>query len=113
MPVDDQDKLFFESLSAEDSINEGQCDESELLIVDPPRKGLDKGVIDFLIGKHESKSQSLLKRLIYISCGFDALQRDTKLLLESERWKIKSADVFLLFPGSDHVESVVVFDKLL
>ena len=32
-------------------------------------------------------------------------------MLASGRWKIKSADGFLLFPGSDHIESVVVYDR--
>jgi hypothetical protein len=52
-----------------------------------------------------------LNRLIYVSCGFDALERDSRTLLESKKWTIKSADTFTLFPGSDHVETVVVFDR--
>lgn len=34
-----------------------------------------------------------------------------RLLLESNRWKIKSADGFILFPGTDHIETVVVYDR--
>ena len=33
-------------------------------------------------------------------------------LITSGRWKISSADGFVMFPGSDHSESVVVFDKI-
>jgi hypothetical protein len=85
-------------------------------------------------------------RYIYISCGFDALEkcrlfttyvyihlyfilysiitynleysyiifnvyRDTRTLLDSNIWQIRSTEGFILFPGSDHVESIVVFDK--
>ena len=32
----------------------GQCNEADVLIVDPPRKGLDQGVIDLLLNKHSS-----------------------------------------------------------
>ena len=86
-----------------------------MLIVDPPRKGLDDGVLRLLLGKHETAEAPgayvlqhdhhlllpliffviitdlvsvflflflyfflELKRLIYISCGFDALERDTR-----------------------------------
>ena len=71
-----------------------------------------------------------LRRLIYISCGFDALERDSRYrwiavsfayliaclsvcraLVSSGRWRVTSSNGFVLFPGSDHVESVVVFDR--
>jgi hypothetical protein len=35
-----------------------------------------------------------------------------RYLLESKKWKINSVDCYVLFPGSDHIESVVVFDKI-
>jgi len=35
-----------------------------------------------------------------------------RALLSSGLWKLRSADGFLLFPGSDHIESVVVFDRI-
>lgn len=53
-----------------------------------------------------------LKRIIYVSCGYDALEQDTRQLTGSGQWKVSSANAFLLFPGSDHIESVVVFDRI-
>ncbi len=79
-----------------------------MLIADPPRKGLDAGVLNMLLGTQRAPS---LKRLIYVSCGFDSLERDTKVLIESGQWTIQSAQGFVLFPGSDHVETVLVLDK--
>ncbi len=32
-------------------------------------------------------------------------------LLSSGLWKIKAAEGFALFPGSDHIETVVVLDR--
>ena len=32
----------------------GQCAEADVLIVDPPRKGLDDGVLRLLLGEHET-----------------------------------------------------------
>jgi 23S rRNA (uracil1939-C5)-methyltransferase len=56
----------------------GQCEDAEVVIVDPPRRGLDEGVLQLLTGKHESASAPSLRRLIYVSCGFDAFDRDSK-----------------------------------
>lgn len=110
---EDRDKLFYEALPAEKAIEEGQCDEAEVLLVDPPRKGLDDGVLDMLIGTHpDVATPPSLKRLIYVSCGFEALERDTKELLASGKWNIKSTDGYVIFPGSNHVETVVVFDYI-
>lgn len=108
---EDREKVFFEQLPAEEALEQGQCDDADVLIVDPPRRGLDQGVLDLLLDKHESAQAPNLRRLIYISCGFDALERDSRALIESRKWTIKSADTFTLFPGSDHVETVVVFDR--
>ena len=104
--------MYFEPLDAEAAVEEGQCDEATVLVVDPPRQGLDPGVIQLLTGEHKSRTAESLQRLIYVSCGFDALERDTRALLKSGKWKMKSADAFLLFPGSDHIESVVVYDAI-
>jgi tRNA/tmRNA/rRNA uracil-C5-methylase (TrmA/RlmC/RlmD family) len=107
-----REKVFYEPLTADEAVAEGQCDEADVLIVDPPRKGLDEGVLQMLLDKHESAKAENLKRLVYVSCGFDALEKDARALVSSGRWRIKSADGFVLFPGSDHVETVCVFDRV-
>ena len=48
--------MFYENLSAEDAVSQGQCDDADVLIIDPPRKGIDEGVLDLLLDKHESAS---------------------------------------------------------
>lgn len=111
LPEAHRENVFYEVLPAEEAVVEGQCDDAEVLIVDPPRKGLDEGVMQLLLDKHPSASAPELKRLIYVSCGFDALEKDTRALLESQKWTLRSADGFVLFPGSDHVETVCVFDR--
>lgn len=49
------ERVFFECLSAEEAVLQGQCDECDVLVVDPPRKGLDPGVLQLLQGKHAEK----------------------------------------------------------
>jgi hypothetical protein len=34
-------------------------------------------------------------------------------LLRSGKWKIRAAEGYALFPGSDHVETVIVFDSTI
>lgn len=74
----DREKAFYENLSAEEAVAQGQCEEADVLVVDPPRRGLDEGVLKVLLGTHESASCTKLRRLVYVSCGFDAFDRDAK-----------------------------------
>lgn len=110
---EDRDKLFYEALPAEEAVEEGQCDDAQVLLVDPPRKGLDDGVMDLLLGTHATvKTPATLKTLIYVSCGFEALESDARELVASGLWKIRSADGYVIFPGSNHVETVAVFERV-
>lgn len=78
-------------------------EKGESILVDPPRKGLDRALLEAL-----KKQQN--KTLIYISCGWESFQRDcTELLVAG--WVIEHAEAFLLFPGSNHIEVVAVFQK--
>jgi len=124
----------------------GECDNAEVLIVDPPRKGLEEEVLEalcegsrtgtvesFKSGKRRRRrggdddddyddgddyddmemyyaSMKSIRQLIYVSCGFEALKRDAKALIEAG-WKVTHAEGFVLFPGSDHLETLAVFER--
>jgi 23S rRNA (uracil1939-C5)-methyltransferase len=79
----------------------------DLCIVDPPRKGLDDEVKQAL---NNLNRNSTLKRLIYISCGFKGFSNDADTLLK--KWKIIHAEGHILFPGSDHIETCAIFDRI-
>ena len=124
-------KTSYVAASAVDAlIQHGQALGANVLIVDPPRKGLDEEVLNELCKPFDPKqpyveSATLLSMpderiswtndvntLIYVSCGFDALARDSEKLLNSRGgWLLKSATGYILFPGSDHVECVCVFER--
>ena len=53
-----------------------------------------------------------LTRIIYISCGFKALESDTAVLLQQGTWKLVHAEGHVFFPGSDHIESLAIFDRV-
>ena len=94
-------------LDAADAIRV-DSDGADLLLVDPPRRGLCADVLEALV---EGDNPGLT-RVVYVSCGFDALQRDADALLQSGRWKVAHAEGHVLFPGSDHVETLAVFDAV-
>ena len=74
-----------------------------MILVDPPRKGLEEPVVRSLC------TLSNAKLLVYVSCGFEAFRRDCSSLLESGQWKLDHAEGHLLFPGSDAIETLAFF----
>jgi len=79
--------------------------DADIIIVDPPRKGLDDTVVDALIEKRRSDSHKLL---VYVSCGFDAFQKNCHRL-EQGGWTLEHAEGHILFPGSDAIETLAYF----
>mmetsp|Transcript_24226 Transcript_24226/g.35598 ORF Transcript_24226/g.35598 Transcript_24226/m.35598 type:complete len:632 (+) Transcript_24226:65-1960(+) len=82
---------------------------NEIIVVDPPRKGLDDAVRKALTDDLASSSKDGPQLLVYVSCGFNAFERDCNVLLESGKWAIDHAEGHLLFPGSDAIETLAFF----
>ena len=79
--------------------------EVDSCIIDPPRKGCSKFMIDTLLRLKPN-------RIVYVSCNPDTMARDIKLL--SDEYKIASpVSVFNMFPKTAHVESVVCLARRL
>ena len=76
----------------------------DVVVVDPPRKGLNADTIEAL-----SKMQP--KRIVYVSCDPATLGRDIALLKE-EGYRVQNAMAAVLFPRCAHVESVVCLTKM-
>ena len=74
-------------------------------IIDPPRKGCSKFMIDTLLRLKPN-------RIVYVSCNPDTMARDIKLL--SKEYILSSpVGVFNMFPRTSHVESVVCLTRRL
>ncbi len=71
----------------------------DVVILDPPRKGCDKQLLDFLAARE-------VPRIVYVSCGPDTLARDCAILRE-HGYEIGVVTPVDLFPRTGHVESVV------
>ena len=73
------------------------------LIVDPPRKGLDRALLDTLI-------ETKIKRIVYVSCDPATLARDLRVLTNNGYF-IQSITPFDMFPQTNHVETVVLLQR--
>lgn len=76
--------------------------DADVVVVDPPRKGLDRKLLD------ELKEADHLEKLIYVSCGWKSFQRDCGELLEA-RWKLANAEIYLFFPGNGAFRNISYF----
>lgn len=72
---------------------------SDVVILDPPRAGCDKRVLDALLKSKPNK-------IIYISCSPQTLARDLKIL--ETGYKILSVTPYDMFPQTAHVENLCV-----
>ncbi len=79
-------------------------DGSQVIIVDPPRKGLDPDLTRYLAGHPP-------EQLIYISCGLPSFMKDVASLLSGGRLRLSELTAFNLMPFTDHVETVASFRR--
>eukprot|EP00970_Alexandrium_tamarense_P016565 scaffold6823_cov179-Alexandrium_tamarense.AAC.4 len=102
-----QSRLDYKRKNASDMIatESTLIQKSQVLVVDPPRKGLDSEVVDYLC----NTGWKNMKLAVYVSCGFQAFQRDCNALMKSGKWKLEFAEGYLLFPGSDAIETLAFF----
>lgn len=73
------------------------------IVLDPPRKGCDKKVIDAIISSNVAE-------IIYVSCNPATLARDAKLLFDAN-YKLKDISAYNMFPQTEHVETLAIFCK--
>lgn len=73
------------------------------MIVDPPRDGLHKDVVEFLINLKKNHDFKLL----YISCNPVTMARDMQMLVGGN-YALRSLQPVDMFPHTHHVEMVGV-----
>src|ERR1700690_383388 len=77
---------------------QGMTAGAEIVIADPPRKGLDAGLLDQL-------KVSPPLRFLYVSCGLNSLVADTAALVSGGWLRLSALTAFNLLPFTDHVET--------
>ena len=83
-------------------IKSGKIPAPDVIIVDPPRKGLDIGVVKKIMELNAPK-------ICYISCDPATLARDLKMI--TREYKIEEVTPVDLFPNAAHIETVVLMTK--
>lgn len=75
----------------------------DIVLVDPPRAGLDKNVVDGLLKLNP-------KVIAYVSCDPSTLARDAARLIHGG-YQLKEVTPFDLFPQTYHIESISLFER--
>ncbi len=77
---------------------------ADVIVVDPPRKGCEKEALETIV-----KMQP--KRVVYVSCDSATLARDLRYLCD-HGYEAEKGVCCDMFPGTVHVETVVLLSKL-
>jgi 23S rRNA (uracil1939-C5)-methyltransferase len=80
-----------------------QIAEQSIMIVDPPRAGIEKSALDAII---EIQPQVIA----YVSCDPSTLARDAGRLI-NHGYRLMEVTSFDLFPQTYHIESISIFEK--
>lgn len=77
--------------------------DKDLVILDPPRKGISNNLVESLI-------KNITKKIVYVSCNPATLNRDLDLL--SNYYNISNIYPIDMFPWTHHVETVVLMSRI-
>lgn len=77
-------------------------EEIDMIIIDPPRSGVDKKTIEHIL-------KSNVKNIIYMSCNPLTLSRDLNIL--KEIYLIEESYILDMFPQTYHIESLIIMKK--
>jgi tRNA/tmRNA/rRNA uracil-C5-methylase (TrmA/RlmC/RlmD family) len=77
---------------------------SQVVIADPPRKGLDPELTQYL-------SEQPPERFLYVSCGLESLLKDSVQLTSRGKLRLSGLTAFNLMPFTEHVETVARFER--
>jgi len=82
----------------------GAAPGAQVVLADPPRKGLDAELTERLVEQPP-------ERFIYVSCGLESFLSDAQRLTESGKLRLSALTAFNLMPFTEHVETVARFDR--
>ncbi|MBQ6671039.1 MAG: 23S rRNA (uracil(1939)-C(5))-methyltransferase RlmD [Firmicutes bacterium] len=78
---------------------------ADVVILDPPRAGCKRSLLDAVL-------KIAPQRIVYVSCDPATLARDLKILCERGSYRLTEATPADMFPGTLHVETVVLISRL-
>lgn len=95
-------KNFPQALLANSEDMFGFIVSNQTVILDPPRAGCNKKLIDKIL-------EVTPKTIIYLSCNPATQARDVKVLLD--KYKIEEIKTFNFFPRTPHIENLVILSS--
>ncbi|MFH1459480.1 MAG: 23S rRNA (uracil(1939)-C(5))-methyltransferase RlmD [Candidatus Omnitrophota bacterium] len=95
--------VFFYKSSCEKQKNMISKNNPDIIIVDPPRKGLSNVIIEQIL-LHPANY------LVYVSCDPSTLTRDLKILLD--KYSLEKIHAYDFFPQTTHIETLVILKKI-
>ena len=100
--INEINNAFFYEGAAEHAVK--SLGKADVVIIDPPRKGCDKSLLDTI-------SESSPDKIIYVSCNPATLARDLKIL-SGYGFETKIVQPVDMFPRTAHVETVVLMSMV-
>lgn len=98
------DNIYFEAGLAEEILPKWKKVGANVLLVDPPRKGLAQSFIDTAISMN-------FEKIVYISCNPATLARDLVFFVEAG-YKVQYVQPVDMFPQTLHIECVVLLARI-
>ncbi|HOF14484.1 MAG TPA: methyltransferase, partial [Spirochaetota bacterium] len=77
-------------------------DDYDVIVVDPPRTGLEQKVVQKLLDIHA-------KRIVYMSCNPITFASDAGAIMQE--YTLQFCKAYDMFPQTQHVELLAVFDR--
>jgi len=98
------DSLNVEAINADAGKYLKEIDKANLIIFDPPRKGLDEEIF-------KNIKRILPEKIIYVSCNPKSFVRDLKIFYEEIGYDIEILKPFDFFPQTYHIEICAFLKK--
>lgn len=99
----DENRVDVEAICGDVARELPDLGELDALVVDPPRAGLAKGVVDSIASARPAK-------VAYVSCDPQTWARDVALF-EQRGYRLRTATPVDMFPQTYHVETVSIFER--
>ena len=103
----EHNKLDVTFLAGDAEAHLWKCDRGgesfDLVILDPPRQGMYKGMIPL--------KNIAPQTILYVSCDPNTLARDVGALTKKGRYKLVQLEALDFFPNTYHVETVAVLER--
>lgn len=94
-------RIEFQSLDVEEFLK-NKTDSYQSILVNPPRRGLNSSIIESIIHYNP-------EYFFYSSCNVHTLARDHEQI--SKHFQIESAQIFDMFPFTEHFETLIFYRR--